>query len=80
MGFKTKFYIIFFIIISLAVIIIDQYLGKLYVRYMILFTSTFFLLGMQYGQRLERRWLNQLAKMKKSALTKAGTEVKTNPF
>ncbi|MHB8483060.1 MAG: hypothetical protein ACYDBV_10100 [Nitrospiria bacterium] len=72
MDFKTKFYVIFFIIISTGVIVIDQFLGKLYVRYMILFTSTFFLIGMQYGQRMERRWLSQVADRKKIKTPKEG--------
>jgi hypothetical protein len=64
MSFKAKFYLIFFVVITLGVILVDQILGKLYIRYMILFTSTFFLLGMQYGQRSERRWLDQMAENK----------------
>jgi len=64
MSFKAKFYFTFFIVMTIAVIVIDQILGKLYIRYMILFTSTFFLLGMQYGQRTERRWLNQISENK----------------
>ncbi len=65
MSFKAKFYLIFFVVITVGVIVVDQILGKLYIRYMILFTSTFFLLGMQYGQRSERRWLNQMTKKKR---------------
>ncbi|MBI1823044.1 MAG: hypothetical protein HY200_08335 [Nitrospirae bacterium] len=60
MSFKGKFYLHFFLVMTLAVIVIDQIFGKLYIRYMILFTSTFFLLGMQYGQRSEKRWLSQM--------------------
>lgn len=65
MSFKAKFYLIFFVVITVGVIVVDQILGKLYIRYMILFTSTFFLLGMQYGQRSERRWLNQMTEKKR---------------
>jgi hypothetical protein len=64
MSFKAKFYFTFFIVMTIAIIVIDQIMGKLYIRYMILFTSTFFLLGMQYGQKTERRWLNQISENK----------------
>ncbi len=67
MSFKAKFYLSFFLTISIAVVVIDQLLGKLYVRYMILFTSTFFLIGMQFGQRSERRWMDQMSQQKRKS-------------
>jgi len=66
MSFKAKFYLIFFVVMTLTVIIVDQILGKLYVRYMILFTATFFLLGLEYGQRSERKWLKKFKERSKA--------------
>lgn len=60
MSFKAKFYFVFFVVVAVSVYIIDQSLGKLYVRYMILFTSALFLIGMQYGQRSERLFREKL--------------------
>jgi hypothetical protein len=71
MSFKGKFYLHFFIVMTLAVIVIDQIFGKLYIRYMILFSSTFFLLGMQYGQRSEKRWLDKLKENRSKHLHKS---------
>ncbi|HXN06371.1 MAG TPA: hypothetical protein VN944_04815 [Nitrospiria bacterium] len=63
MNFKAKFYLVFFMVVAVSVYTIDQLLGKLYVRYMILFSSALFLIGMQYGQRSERVFREKIEKV-----------------
>lgn len=41
--------------------LVDQLLGKLYIRYMILFSGAVFLWGMLVGQRSEQAWIRRRA-------------------
>ena len=64
MSFKAKFYLVFFLVVAVSVYAINQTLGKLYVRYMILFTSALFLIGIQYGQKSERKFREKMTRIR----------------
>jgi hypothetical protein len=58
---RLRFYVAAMAVLIVAAFAVDQMLGKLYVRYMILFSGAIFLWGMLVGQRSEQAWLRRRA-------------------
>ncbi|MEW6681949.1 MAG: hypothetical protein AB1451_03370 [Nitrospirota bacterium] len=58
---RLRFYVAAIVVMVVAAFAVDQLLGKLYVRYMILFSGAIFLWGMLVGQRSEQAWLRRRA-------------------
>jgi len=58
---RLRFYVVTVVALVVAAFAVDQLLGKLYVRYMILFSGAIFLWGMLVGQRSEQGWLRRRA-------------------
>lgn len=56
---RLRFYVGATVLLIVAAFAVDQLLGKLYVRYMILFSGAIFLWGMLVGQRSEQAWLRR---------------------
>ena len=53
---RLRFYVVAVLLLVSAAMLVESMLGKLYVRYMILFSGAIFLWGMAVGQRSERAW------------------------
>ncbi len=58
---RLRFYVGTIVVLVLSAFLVDQFLGKLYVRYMILFSGAIFLWGMLVGQRSEQAWMRRRA-------------------
>lgn len=58
---RLRFYVAAIVVLVVTAFAVDQLLGKLYVRYMILFSGAIFLWGMLVGQRSEQAWLRRRA-------------------
>lgn len=58
---RQRFYIGFVVAFMLCAVVVDALLGKLYVRYMIVFSGAIFFWGMVVGQRSEQAWRRRLA-------------------
>ena len=56
---RLRFYVATMVVLVVAAFAVDQLLGKLYVRYMILFSGAIFLWGMLVGQRSEQAWMRR---------------------
>jgi hypothetical protein len=56
---RLRFYVGTMVALVAAAFLVDQLLGKLYVRYMILFSGAVFLWGMLVGQRSEQAWMRR---------------------
>lgn len=56
---RLRFYVAAVVVIIVSAFLVDQLLGKLYVRYMILFSGAIFLWGMLVGQRSEQAWIQR---------------------
>ena len=56
---RMRFYLIVILVLASAAMLVDAVLGKLYIRYMILFSGAVFLWGMVVGQRSEQAWIRQ---------------------
>jgi hypothetical protein len=54
---RVRFYLIVILVLVTAAMLVDAVLGKLYIRYMILFSGAVFLWGMVVGQRSEQAWI-----------------------
>lgn len=54
---RLRFYVVIVLLLTSAAMLVDALLGKLYIRYMILFSGAIFLVGMAVGQRSERAWV-----------------------
>lgn len=59
---RLRFYIGTILVLVAAAFLVDELLGKLYVRYMILFSGAIFLWGMLVGQRSEHAWMRRRAR------------------
>lgn len=64
---RLRFYVVTIVILVASAFLVDQLLGKLYVRYMILFSGAIFLWGMLVGQRSEQAWIRRRAARSSSA-------------
>lgn len=64
---RLRFYIGAIAVLFVSAFLVDQLLGKLYVRYMILFSGAIFLWGMLVGQRSEQAWIRRRAARPSSA-------------
>ncbi len=58
---RLRFYVGTVVVLMAAAFLVDQVLGKLYVRYMIIFSGAIFLWGMWVGQRSEQAWMRRRA-------------------
>jgi len=58
---RLRFYAVAVLLLVSAAMLVEAMLGKLYVRYMILFSGAIFLWGMAVGQRSERAWVRRRA-------------------
>jgi hypothetical protein len=58
---RGRFYLVMIALVVGAAFFVDYLMGKLYVRYMILFSGAIFLWGMAVGQRSERAWMRRRA-------------------
>jgi hypothetical protein len=58
---RLRFYVGTIVVLVVSAFLVDQLLGKLYVRYMILFSGAIFLWGMLVGQRSEQAWIRRRA-------------------
>lgn len=58
---RLRFYAVAVLLLVSAAMLVESMLGKLYVRYMILFSGAIFLWGMAVGQRSERAWVRRCA-------------------
>jgi hypothetical protein len=58
---RLRFYLLLVLLLASAAMLVDAMLGKLYVRYMILFSGAVFLWGMAVGQRSEQAWVRRQA-------------------
>jgi len=56
---RLRFYAVAVLLLVSAAMLVEAMLGKLYVRYMILFSGAIFLWGMAVGQRSERAWVRR---------------------
>ncbi|MBI3608584.1 MAG: hypothetical protein HY207_11510 [Nitrospirae bacterium] len=56
---RMRFYLIVILVLASAAMLVDAVLGKLYIRYMILFSGAVFLWGMAVGQRSEQAWIRR---------------------
>lgn len=56
---RLRFYVGTIVVLVVSAFLVDQLLGKLYVRYMILFSGAIFLWGMLVGQRSEQGWIRR---------------------
>ncbi|MFZ5861996.1 MAG: hypothetical protein ACOYXR_04000 [Nitrospirota bacterium] len=56
---RTRFYVAMMVVVVGAAFLVDYLMGKLYVRYMILFSGAIFLWGMAVGQRSEQAWMRR---------------------
>lgn len=72
---RTRFYVMMAIVLVAAALLVDQWLGKLYVRYMILFSGGLFLWGMMVGQRSEQSWMRRRAARSSRKVGHPGQEV-----
>ncbi len=66
---RTRFYVIVILVLASAAMLVDAVLGKLYIRYMILFSGAVFLWGMAVGQRSEQAWIRR-----RDELSRRGTK------
>ena len=64
---RLRFYAGTIVVLVVSAFLVDQLLGKLYVRYMILFSGAIFLWGMLVGQRSEQAWIRRRAARSSSA-------------
>ena len=71
---RIRFYAIAILLLACAAMLVDLILGKLYIRYMILFSGALFLGGMAVGQRTEQQWMRRRAEQ--ARLTRLGSRVK----
>ncbi len=58
---RLRFYVVAVLLLVSAAMLVESMFGKLYVRYMILFSGAIFLWGMAVGQRSERAWARRRA-------------------
>jgi hypothetical protein len=56
---RLRFYVAMAVLVVGAAFFVDYLMGKLYVRYMILFSGAIFLWGMVVGQRSEQAWMRR---------------------
>ncbi len=56
---RLRFYLGTIVVLLAAAVLVDQLLGKLYIRYMIFFSGAIFLWGMWVGQRSEQAWMRR---------------------
>jgi hypothetical protein len=56
---RLRFYVVAVLLLVSAAMLVESMFGKLYVRYMILFSGAIFLWGMAVGQRSERAWVRR---------------------
>jgi hypothetical protein len=56
---RGRFYVAMIAVVVGAAFFVDYMMGKLYVRYMILFSGAIFLWGMAVGQRSEQAWMRR---------------------
>lgn len=56
---RLRFYLALMMVLVATAFLVDQLLGKLYIRYMILFSGAIFLWGMLVGQRSEQSWMRR---------------------
>jgi hypothetical protein len=58
---RLRFYALMIAVLVGSAFLVDYLMGKLYVRYMILFSGAIFLWGMVVGQRSEQAWMRRRA-------------------
>lgn len=73
---RLRFYLWTVVVVIAAAFFVDQLLGKLYVRYMILFSGAIFLWGMVVGQRSEQAWMRRRATRFAGTQRQLGTMVR----
>jgi hypothetical protein len=73
---RLRFYLWMVVVLVAAAFLVDQLLGKLYIRYMILFSGAVFLWGMVIGQRSEQAWMRRRAAWTKGAQRRVGAVVR----
>lgn len=56
---RGRFFVVMMALVVGAAFLVDYLMGKLYVRYMILFSGAIFLWGMAVGQRSEQAWMRR---------------------
>lgn len=56
---RLRFYVGTVVALLAVAVLVDQFLGKLYIRYMIFFSGAIFLWGMWVGQRSEQAWMRR---------------------
>jgi hypothetical protein len=65
---RGRFYLVMIALVIGAAFLVDYLMGKLYVRYMILFSGAIFLWGMAVGQRSEQAWMRRRARLAAGAV------------
>lgn len=65
---RLRFYVAMAVLVVGSAFFVDYLMGKLYVRYMILFSGAIFLWGMVVGQRSEQAWMRRRAQRAAGAM------------
>jgi hypothetical protein len=65
---RLRFFVAMIVLLVGAAFVVDYLMGKLYVRYMILFSGAIFLWGMVVGQRSEQAWMRRRAQRAAGAI------------